>query len=122
TPAPGGTNHFSLPSASAAHILSSSNNGKTVTESSGAVSITGGWQLKESGFTFNSSSYTYGLSAVGANLFGSSDFTLGNGGDDYGLAGSGTDLTAKFATQFPLALGSIVFTLGLPTDFTRGHL
>ena len=117
TPAPGGTDHFSLPTATAFRLLTSSNNGKTVTESSGTSNITGGWQLKQSGFSFNSTAYTYGLSAVGANLFGSSDFTLGNGGDDYGLVGSGTDLSNKFATQFPLAFETITFTLGLPTDY-----
>jgi hypothetical protein len=117
TPAPGGANHFSLPTATAFRLLTSSNNGKTVTESSSTANITGGWQLKQSGFTFNATAYTYGLSAVGANLFGSSDFTLGNGGDDYGLVGSGTNLSKKFATQFPLAFETITFTLGLPADF-----
>jgi hypothetical protein len=122
TPAPSGTNNVSLPTASASQLLTSSDNGKTVNESTGAANITGAWQLKQSGFTFNSTAYKYGLSAVGANVFASKDFTLGNGSDDYGLVGSGTNLSKKFATQFPLAIGTITFTLGLPTDFTGGEV
>lgn len=120
TPAPGGT--VSLPTASAFRLLTSIDNGKTMTESNGAADITGAWQLKQSGFTFNSTAYRYGLSAVGANLFGSADFGLGNGSDDYGLVGSATDLSKKFSTQFPLAFERITFTLGLPTDFNGGEI
>jgi hypothetical protein len=78
--------------------------------------ITGSWQLKEHpGGTLSASfPYEYGLSAVGGGLFASNVFTKGNGGDDYGIMGSGTVLTGAGAThvnKFPIVDGSVTFTL-----------
>jgi hypothetical protein len=98
----------------ATKFLTSNDNGKTVSPPSANADISGSWQLKSTGFTFNSTSYKYGLSAVGGNgLFASNLFTLGNGSDDYGLVGANTNVPEKGLTQFPLALGEIDFKLTL---------
>jgi hypothetical protein len=111
------------PNTLAPNLLTSNDNGKTVSTSAN-VDISGSWQLKSTGFTFNSTSYKYGLSAVGGNgLFASNLFTKGNGSDDYGLVGSKTIVPEKGLTQFPLASGEIDFTLTLSSsDITIGDV
>jgi hypothetical protein len=100
----------------APNLLTSNDNGNTVSTSANA-NISGSWQLESTGFTFNSTSYKYGLSAVGGNgRFASNLFTKGNGSDDYGVVGSKTTVPENGLTQFPLAFGEIDFTLTLPNS------
>jgi hypothetical protein len=88
----------------------------SASHSTSDVNITGGWQLRDPGFGF----FEYGLSAVGAGLFPSNQFTRGNGGDDYGIAGAGTHLGSNsFNNKFPLVEDTVTFTLtGLGRDVT----
>jgi hypothetical protein len=82
--------------------------------SSNNVNITGGWLIGQPVGGFE-----YGLSAVGGGgLFPSGQFTLGGGGDDYGIAGTGTLLSSNsFNNKFPLVEDTVTFTLtGLNSD------
>jgi PEP-CTERM motif len=76
---------------------------------SSAVDITGSWLLVEP----VANGFAYGLSAVGGSgLFPANQFTLGGGGDDYGVAGTGTGLGANnFKNKFPLVENTVTFTL-----------
>lgn len=94
------------------------------------VDITGGWQLGTpfGGYannatlaTFASVNYGYTLGSAafsGASVFAANLFTLGGGGDDYSIIGSGTSTIPDLDTntnvqqnQFPMAYGSVRFTL-----------
>src|SRR5205814_2306270 len=72
------------------------------------ANITGSWLLAQP-----VNGFEYGLSAVGGGgLFSSNQFTSGGGGDDFGTAGSGTDLNLNtFKNKFPLVDNTVTFTL-----------
>nr|WP_294508046.1 PEP-CTERM sorting domain-containing protein [uncultured Rhodopila sp.] len=96
-----------LPSATATKSLANS----TVSSN---VDYTGGWQMKSTVAPAGGSTYSYGISAIGAGAFSSESFTKGNGGDDYGLIGSATcpnNVCSTNVNKSPVAVGSIVFTI-----------
>ncbi len=96
-----------LPTATANRLYSSS------TAFTSNASVTGGWQFKANVASLGG---RYALSAVGgAGAFSASSFTLGGGGDDYGLLGAATNMSTTSANQYPMAWTDVTFTL---TGFT----
>ena len=78
------------------------------TASTTNATITGSWQLIPN----VGGSSKYGLAAVGGSgLFIAANFTLGGGGDDYGILGSNTDMSATNANKFPLVNDSVTITI-----------
>ncbi len=90
------------PTAIASSLFTSSSH------SSSNVDITGGWLIREP-----VNGFEYGLSAAGGGgLFPANQFTKGGGGDDYGIAGTGTNLgSSSFNNKFPLVENTVTFTL-----------
>ncbi|MBN8889566.1 MAG: hypothetical protein BGP12_07760 [Rhodospirillales bacterium 70-18] len=89
------------PQAVAGTLLTSSS------RSASNVDITGGWQFKQYPAT---GSYTFS-SVGGSGAFAANKFTKGGGGDDYDVIGSATDLEETHANKWPVALGTVTFTL-----------
>jgi len=100
-----------LPTAVASNLFSNS------TTSQSNVVITGSWLLAQP-----VNGFQYGLSAVGGGgLFSANQFTLGGGGDDYGIAGDLTSLgDNNFKNKFPLIEDTVTFTLTGLTDGVTG--